>query len=163
MLPITILISCPRDATRRVLRIRWPGSSCTTCMRTKGGARESGVGVNKRAPSSRLDAHAGIPMVDISALFQPKSAKRDATDAAILAAAGDIGFLSIVGLPATGPMGCMARTDLLRIFRLEKSVLRGLWRRKFAPRNRNVYRGWFPVQPSNLTSKAGIDIGADVA
>jgi isopenicillin N synthase-like dioxygenase len=102
-------------------------------------------------------------MVDISALFQPKSAKRDATDAAILGAAGDIGFLNIVGLPATVPIGCMARADLLRIFRLEKSVLRGLWRRKFAPRNRNLYRGWFPVQPSNLTSKAGIDIGADVA
>ena len=109
------------------------------------------------------DAHAGIPTVDVSALFQPKSARRDATDAALLAAASDIGFLSIVGMPASVPLGSAARAQVLRIFHLEESLLRGLWRRKFEPRNRNVYRGWFPVQPGHLTSKEGIDIGADVA
>ena len=119
--------------------------------------------VSSAEPSLTPDARAGVPVVDVSALFHAKSAQRDATDAAILDAAGNIGFLSIVGLPASVPIGCAARADLLRIFRLEKSVLRGLWRRKFAPCNRNVYRGWFPVQPGNLTSKEGIDMGADVA
>ena len=119
--------------------------------------------VSNTEPQSRLDSRAVIPMVDVNTLFHPESAKRDATDAAIFEAAGETGFLSIVGLPASVPIGCAARADLLRIFRLEKSVLQGLWRRKFEPRNRNVYRGWFPVQPGNLTSKEGIDIGADVA
>jgi isopenicillin N synthase-like dioxygenase len=111
--------------------------------------------------SSRADAV--VPIVDVSALFHPQSAERDRTDAAILAAAGDIGFLSIVGMPAGVPIGRAARADLLRIFGLEQSVLQALWRRKFAPQNPNVYRGWFPVQPGNLTSKEGIDLGADVA
>lgn len=106
---------------------------------------------------------AAVPLVDVSALFQPKSAKRNATDAAIFRAAGDIGFLSIVGLPAEVPIGHAARADLLRVFRLDQAVLHSLWRRKFEPRNPNIYRGWFPVQPGNLTSKEGIDIGADVA
>src|ERR1700733_15616259 len=104
-----------------------------------------------------------VPVVDVSALFQPGSSARGATDAAILRAAGDVGFLTIVGLPASVPLGREARANLLRIFHLQESVLHGLWRRKFEPRNPNVYRGWFPVQRGNLTSKEGIDIGPDVA
>ncbi len=119
--------------------------------------------VSSTEPSRRPGACAVVPVVNVSALFHARSAQRDVTDAAILEAAGNSGFLSIVGLPASVPIGCAARADLLRIFRLEKSVLQALWRRKFAPCNRNVYRGWFPVQPGNLTSKEGIDMGADVA
>jgi isopenicillin N synthase-like dioxygenase len=115
------------------------------------------------APPSGDASRATVPIVDVSALFHPQCAARDATDAAILAAASDIGFVTIVGLPPGVPLGCAARADLLRIFGLEQSVLRSLWRRKFAPRNPNVYRGWFPVQPGNLTSKEGIDLGGDVA
>jgi isopenicillin N synthase-like dioxygenase len=88
---------------------------------------------------------------------------RDATDAAILHAAGDMGFLSIIGLPGNVPIGPAARAELLCIFELGEPVLHRLWRRKFARENPNVYRGWFPVQPGNLTSKDGIDIGADIA
>ena len=102
-------------------------------------------------------------MIDVGALFAPRSPERDTTDAAILDAAGAVGFLSIVGLPAHVPLGRQARADLLRIFLLDDVAMRGLWRRKFAPQNSNIYRGWFPVQPGNLTSKEGIDIGADVA
>lgn len=109
------------------------------------------------------DAHAHIPVVDAGPLFQPQCAARDAADAAILAAAGDTGFMSIVGLPASVPIGRAARADLLRIFGLDESVRQSLWRRKFAAQNPNLYRGWFPVQPGNLTSKEGIDLGADVA
>jgi isopenicillin N synthase-like dioxygenase len=114
-------------------------------------------------PSIHSAARTAVPRVDIRALFGPRCRERDATDAAIVRAAGDIGFLSIVGLPANVPMGRAARAQLLRIFRADASVLRALWRRKFAPQNPNVYRGGFPVQPGNLTSKEGMDIGADVA
>jgi isopenicillin N synthase-like dioxygenase len=109
------------------------------------------------------DSPVTIPVIDVGALFAPKSAERDAIDGAILQAAGAAGFLSIVGLPASVPLGRQARADLLRIFSLDDAALRKLWRRKFAPQNSNVYRGWFPVQPGNLTSKEGIDMGGDVA
>ena len=108
-------------------------------------------------------ARTAVPVVDVSALFKPQSVQRDATDAAIRQAAGDIGFLSIVGLPTHVPLGRAARAGLLRIFQLDKCAARLLWRRKFAPHNPNIYRGWFPIQPGNLTSKEGMDIGADVA
>jgi len=90
-----------------------------------------------------------VPVVDVSALFQPGSTERCATDAAILRAAGDVGFLTIVGLPASVPLGRGPRANLLRIFQLDESVLHSLWRRKFEPRNPNLYRGWFPVQPGS--------------
>jgi isopenicillin N synthase-like dioxygenase len=114
-------------------------------------------------PPTSPDARTVISVVDVSPLFHSMSTERNAADAAILAAAGDTGFVSIVGLPASVPTGSAARADLLRIFDLDESVLQSLWRRKFAPQNSNLYRGWFPVQPGNLTSKEGIDMGGDVA
>jgi isopenicillin N synthase-like dioxygenase len=104
----------------------------------------------------------GIPLVDIAPLFGSDTALRVATDAAILRAAGEVGFLAITGLPADVPLGSTARARLLRIFELGEAQLRSLWRQKFEPGNPNVYRGWFPVQPGNLTVKEGIDIGVDV-
>jgi isopenicillin N synthase-like dioxygenase len=103
-----------------------------------------------------------VPTVDVSALFGPAGDARAAADEAVAAAAGDMGFLSIAGLPADTPLGPAARAALLRIFALEPAVLRSLWRRKFAPDHANRYRGFFPLQPGNLTSKEGIDLGADV-
>ncbi len=102
-------------------------------------------------------------MIEISALFRGPGTARAATDAAILAAAAGIGFMSVAGLPSDIPLGRAARADLLRIFGLDEGSLRALWRRKFEPRNRNVYRGWFPLQPGNVTLKEGIDMGADLA
>jgi isopenicillin N synthase-like dioxygenase len=104
-----------------------------------------------------------VPIIDVSALFRPHTAARAATDAAIFAAAGDVGFMTITALPADVPLGRVARARLLRIFALDATVQRKLWRRKFEPHNINIYRGWFPLQPGNLTGKEGIDIGADVA
>jgi isopenicillin N synthase-like dioxygenase len=104
-----------------------------------------------------------VPVVEISTLFEKASAERDAVDASIRQAAAEIGFLTITGLPSYVPLGQGARSSLLRIFGLEESARRRLWRRKFEPQNRNVYRGWFPVQPGNVTSKEGMDIGGDVA
>jgi isopenicillin N synthase-like dioxygenase len=107
--------------------------------------------------------HEAIPALDLSTLFQARSPARDRTDAALRAAASEQGFLIVTGLPAEVPLGPAARRTLLRVFDLGAADRRRLWRRKFEPTNANVYRGWFPAQPGNLTSKEGIDIGADVA
>jgi len=103
------------------------------------------------------------PIIDISALFDGAGLARESTDAAIIAAAADFGFMTIVGLPSGAPLAGAARSDLLRIFALEPSALHALWRHKFEPGNRNLYRGWFPLQPGNVTCKEGIDLGGDVA
>jgi isopenicillin N synthase-like dioxygenase len=104
-----------------------------------------------------------IPVIDIGALFGAHGAARDAADLAVWRAAGEQGFLSITGLPADVPVGPAARRGLLRIFELDPAQRRRLWRHKFEPGNANRYRGWFPLQPGHLTSKEGIDIGADLA
>lgn len=104
-----------------------------------------------------------VPTIDVAALFGPAGAARAAADRAIAAAAADIGFLTICGLPAHALPGPEARATLLGIFTLEEAALRALWRRKFAPGNPNVYRGFFPLQPGNVTAKEGIDLGADLA
>ncbi|MBV8742418.1 MAG: isopenicillin N synthase family oxygenase, partial [Sinobacteraceae bacterium] len=100
--------------------------------------------------------------VDIGPLFAADAGARQATDRALFDAARESGFLAINGLPAAVPLGAAARDRLLAIFALDEAEKRRLYRRKFAPENRNVYRGWFPVQPGNLTSKEGIDLGGDV-
>lgn len=108
-------------------------------------------------------ADARIPVIAIGSLFGARSPARDATDAAIARAAGDTGFLIVTGLPADVPLGPAARGELLRIFTLAPAARRALHRRKFAPENPNVYRGWFPLQPGHVTAKEGIDLGADIA
>lgn len=50
---------------------------------------------------------------------------------------------------------------LLRFFELTPDARRRLARRKFEPGNRNVYRGYFPLQDGDPTYKEGIDIGRD--
>ncbi len=104
-----------------------------------------------------------IPVVDASALFGARSAAREQADAAIMAAAAAPGFLAVTGLPAGIPTGPAARAALLELFDAPAVVLRALWRQKFSPGHPNVYRGWFPLQPGNLTSKEGIDMGGDIA
>jgi isopenicillin N synthase-like dioxygenase len=105
---------------------------------------------------------AAVPIVDIGSLFGPADARRDCTDSAIMAAAADVGFLTVAGLPPDVPHGQAARAELQRIFSLPERELRALWRQKFEPGNANLYRGFFPIQPGNVTSKEGIDLGGDV-
>lgn len=104
-----------------------------------------------------------IPLIDVEALFAPPSARRSAVDAAILAAAADVGFMTIGGLPPQIPQGAATRAALLRIFALGDAAKRRLWRRKFDAGQANVYRGWFPLQHGAMTYKEGIDIGPDIA
>jgi isopenicillin N synthase-like dioxygenase len=96
-------------------------------------------------------------------LFDSNPAAWADPDRALFAAARDAGFVCIAGLPTDIPLRPADRARLLSIFGLSTSEKYSLCRRKFAPENRNIYRGWFPLQPGNLTSKEGIDIGGDVA
>ncbi len=109
-------------------------------------------------------AHNGlIPVIDVAALFGADPAAWSGPDQALGAAARDSGFACIRGLPDAAMPGPETRARLLAIFTLDEREKRRLSRRKFAPENRNVYRGWFPLQPGNLTAKEGIDLGGDVA
>jgi isopenicillin N synthase-like dioxygenase len=103
-----------------------------------------------------------IPVVDIAPLFDAGQTDSRVADRALAAAARDVGFVCVRGLPEEAAPGSAARARLLAIFGLDEPRKRRLYRRKFAPENPNVYRGWFPLQPGNLTSKEGIDIGGDL-
>jgi len=104
-----------------------------------------------------------IPLIDAGPLFDTNPAAWVVPDRALYAAAQDTGFLCITGLPTDIPLAPATRARLLSIFGLGAAEKYKLCRRKFAPENRNIYRGWFPLQPGNLTFKEGIDIGGDVA
>ncbi len=104
-----------------------------------------------------------IPVIDVAALFGGPSPARDRADAAIMEAAGTFGFFAASALPGDVPIGRESRVELLRLFDLPPDKIRPLWRQKFDALHANVYRGWFPLQTGHLTSKEGIDLGADVA
>lgn len=112
------------------------------------------------APAAARGAR--IPVVDVAPLFAAEPAAWAGPDLALENAARDTGFVCLRGLPDVAMLDRAARARLLAIFSLHGAEKRRLYRRKFAPQNRNVYRGWFPVQPGNLTAKEGIDLGADV-
>ena len=104
-----------------------------------------------------------IPLIDVGPLFDTKPSAWVVADRALMAAAQDIGFVCISGLPTDIPLDPATRARLLSVFGLGAAEKYSLCRRKFAPENRNIYRGWFPLQPGHLTFKEGIDIGSDVA
>ncbi|MBI2253772.1 MAG: isopenicillin N synthase family oxygenase [Proteobacteria bacterium] len=99
-----------------------------------------------------------IPIIDARPLFGPAGPSRNATDAAILSAATDSGFMILDHLPSPVPV-----ERLLRLFDLPAETTRRLWRQKFEPANANVYRGWFPLQDGRPTYKEGLDSGPDIA
>jgi isopenicillin N synthase-like dioxygenase len=104
-----------------------------------------------------------IPTLDIAPLFGPAGMARDAVDRALLEAATKTGFLIAIGFLPEIPVGDRSRSALARIFTLAEPEKRRLWRRKFAPDNWNVYRGYFPVQNGAATYKEGIDLGPDLS
>ena len=103
-----------------------------------------------------------IPIVDVAPLFQRSPPAWETPDRALAAAARDIGFVCIRGLPREAAPGPAERARLLAIFGLDEAGKRRLYRQKFAPGNANVYRGWFPLQPGHLTAKEGMDLGGDL-
>ena len=104
-----------------------------------------------------------VPRIDIAPLLGPPSAARDSVDAAVLEAASGTGFMAVRGLPPGPPLDAATRARLLAVLALPDQATQPLWRRKFAPANPNIYRGWFPLQHGERTHKLGIDIGPDIA
>jgi isopenicillin N synthase-like dioxygenase len=99
-----------------------------------------------------------IPLIDVAPIFGAESATRAEVDEAILAAAGESGFLVLDGLPAFVPLGAETRRGLLRLFDLPEGEIRRLWRKASAHENPNVYRGYFPLSIGVI--KEGMDVGA---
>jgi isopenicillin N synthase-like dioxygenase len=103
-----------------------------------------------------------IPVIEVAPLFGPDLPAARDTDRALAAAARELGFACIRAVPIEAAGSAALRARLLGIFDLDEAAKRRLYRRKFAPENPNIYRGWFPMQPGNLTAKEGIDLGADI-
>ncbi|HEY1875227.1 MAG TPA: 2OG-Fe(II) oxygenase family protein [Steroidobacteraceae bacterium] len=110
-----------------------------------------------------MSAQRQIAIVDVGPLLETQSDAWKLPDQTLFAAARTTGFACIRGLPPDAALGPAGRARLLEIFSLDEAEKRRLYRRKFAPQNPNIYRGWFPLQPGNLTAKEGIDLGGDVA
>lgn len=104
-----------------------------------------------------------IETIGIDDLFGPPSSARDRTDARIMAAASGIGFMAVRDFPGDGWLTPDNRAQLLRIFALPDTEKQKLLRRNFDRTKKNVYRGWFPLQPTAVSYKEGIDMGPDIA
>jgi len=104
-----------------------------------------------------------IDTIAIGALFEPPSPTRDRTDARIMAAASGIGFMAIRDFPGDDWLTPRDRARLLAIFGMPEAEKRKLLRWNFDNANKNVYRGWFPLQPTAVSYKEGIDMGPDIA
>jgi len=102
-----------------------------------------------------------IPVIDITPLFTGSVAARGDVDVAILAAAQDIGFMTVTGLPGD-LLSAATRKRLLAIFSLPDAQKRAMCRRSFVAENPNLYRGWFPLQDGHPTYKEGTDLGPDL-
>ncbi len=103
-----------------------------------------------------------IPRIDISPLFGNDGEKRRAVDDAIRDAAATAGFLVITGLPEWASLTPDKRKFLLKLFTLPEDEIRKLWLWNFDHNQKNIYRGWFPLQNGFPTYKQGIDIGPDI-
>ncbi|MER8692416.1 isopenicillin N synthase family oxygenase [Mesorhizobium opportunistum] len=103
-----------------------------------------------------------IEIIGIADLFEPPSPARDHADTRIMAAASGIGFMAVRDFPGDHWLTPDRRAQLLRIFALSEAEKQKLLRWNFDPTRKNVYRGWFPLQPTAVSYKEGIDIGPDI-
>ncbi|TGQ73036.1 MAG: isopenicillin N synthase family oxygenase [Mesorhizobium sp.] len=104
-----------------------------------------------------------IETIGIADLFGPASSGRDRADASIMAAAAGIGFMAVRDFPGDDWLTPEKRAQLLRIFSLPDAEKQKLLRWNFDRTRKNVYRGWFPLQPTAISYKEGIDMGPDLA
>ncbi|MER9300701.1 isopenicillin N synthase family oxygenase [Mesorhizobium sp. M0621] len=104
-----------------------------------------------------------IETIGIADLFGPPSPARDRTDARIMAAASGMGFMAVRDFPGDDWLTPDRRAQLLRIFSLADTEKQKLLRWNFDRTKKNVYRGWFPLQPTAVSYKEGIDMGPDLA
>jgi isopenicillin N synthase-like dioxygenase len=104
-----------------------------------------------------------IPAIDIAPLFGPAGPDRDEADSAVLKAASGIGFMTVRGFAGGNLLTPENRAGLLRIFSLPDQEKAKLLRWNFDKTRQNFYRGWFPLQPTAVSYKEGIDMGPDIA
>ena len=104
-----------------------------------------------------------IPAIDISPLFGAPSPARDEADRHVFEAASGIGFMTVRGFPGAELLTGEKRGELLKIFSLPDEEKQKLLRWNFDPSKKNYYRGWFPLQPTAVSYKEGIDMGPDIA
>lgn len=103
-----------------------------------------------------------IPVIDIRPLFDTSAGGRDRVDLAVVKAARHIGFMTIVGHPASLTVGSDERARMLRLFAIPQEQQRRLWKRNFAPENKALYRGWFPLESSKARTREGFELGPDI-
>ena len=102
-----------------------------------------------------------IKNINITSLYGQECRERENTDRLIFKAANEIGFLKISGIQNFN-FNKIKREVLLSIFNLPDKNKKKLYRWYFRNSNKNVYRGWFPLQNGLQTYKQGIDIGPDL-
>lgn len=103
-----------------------------------------------------------IPTIDIGPLFGTDAAARTRVDGAVAQAAFSIGFMTVVGHPSDLSVGARERALMLRLFELPPAEQRRLWKRNFAPENKILYRGWFPLESGRARSREGYEFGPDI-
>lgn len=103
-----------------------------------------------------------IPVIDLAPLFGDAPHDRATVDREIARAAFDIGFMTVIGHPGDLAVGPAEREVLLKLFNLPAAERRRLWKRNFAPENKNLYRGWFPLESSAARNREGFEIGPDI-
>lgn len=102
-----------------------------------------------------------IPLVDIGALFGPASVERDRRDEEVMAAASDVGFLTVTSPQVEQATARNVRAGLLSVFDLPQEQQRRLWRSKYVDTNPYLYRGWNPLTEGESVSHM-YDMGPDV-
>ena len=102
-----------------------------------------------------------IDKIDISPLYGNDPIEKQNTDKMIFSAANKIGFAKITGVKSYNFTN-VKKQLLLSIFNLHENKKKKLCRWYFENSNKNVYRGWFPLQNGSPTYKEGIDIGPDI-
>ena len=102
-----------------------------------------------------------LKKIDISSLYFDHSDDHKEVDNLLYSAASELGFAKITGIPNL-VLSKKIRKKLLSIFDLPDEIKRKLYRWNFNKSNKNIYRGWFPVQDGLPTYKEGIDIGPDI-
>jgi len=103
-----------------------------------------------------------IPVIDIGPLFGEASVARAIVDCAIADAANSIGFMTTMGHSTGLAVSPKERALMLKLFELPQEQQRPLWKRNFAPENKNLYRGWFPLESSKARTREGFEFGPDI-
>jgi isopenicillin N synthase-like dioxygenase len=130
-------------------------------------SRTAGEGQGEGTKSGRNAARRDdtIPVIDITPLRDPVAnlSARDAIDHAIGEACRHIGFFTITGYAENPAEVAALHAAMLRFFNLPAAEKRKIARRKYAPENQNIYRGYFHPLNGMPSYKEGIDLGLETS